>query len=133
MGLTMSNHLGNKVLNAVFKGQNLSYEKVYLSLHTGDPGDAGGSEVEAGGYSYARKEVVLEDWTTPSDKTVETNKEVEWENLPDVTVSHIGIWDQVSDGNFLWSGELAESRSLTAGQHLRFKAGEITAEIDPNS
>ena len=128
----MATHLANKVLDAIFNNSSLSYANIYLSLHTDDPGDNGANEVTAGAFTYARKQTAPADWDSAAAKAITTLSPFEWEDMPGVTVTHIGVWDALSDGNFLWGGPLTVSKTVPAGETLRFKAGEINAEIDPS-
>lgn len=97
---------------------------VYVSLHTADPGDTGANEVTGGGYT--RKAVVFD---VPSGKTMTNSVAVEFENLPTCTVTHAGLWDAETGGNFLWGDVLTEPKTVEAGNTLRFKAGAITITI----
>ena len=131
MAVKMSKHLATEVLKAIMKGETLSYSTLYISLHDGVPNDDGSNEVVAGDYSYYRKEMVVTDWATPVDGSVESDIELLWTNMPAVTVSHIGLWDTVDGGTFLWAGELNEPVTLSAGDAFIFNEGDVTAEIDP--
>lgn len=129
MALTMSTHLANKILDSIFNGGSVSYTNIYVSLHTVDPGDNGASEVVGG--SYARKETDITSWTAAAAKTVNLDEVLEYIDMPGLTVTHIGLWDATTAGNFLWGGALAESKTIPVGETLRFKIGDIIAEIDP--
>lgn len=126
MSLKMSTHLANKVLEAVTKGVSVSYTNLYISLHSADPGDTGASEV-----AISRKETATGDWATASFKSSATVSPFEYSSMPAVTVTHIGLWDAATGGNFLWNGELAVAKTVPAGETLRFDAGNIVAQIDP--
>ena len=129
---TMSSHLANKVLDAIVNNQSVVYPNVYLSLHTDNPGDTGLNEVTAGENTYARKETAPADWASADDKEVVTSSAFEWNDMPGVTVTHIGVWDALSTGNFLWGGELSSSKAVPAGETFRFTEGNIKLEIDPS-
>ena len=132
MGI-MSEILANKLLNAIFRNEGLQNENVNLSLHTNSPGDDGSNEVTAGENTYTRKETEAADWDAADDKVIKTaaTADFEWEDMPGVTVTHIGVWSAISVGDFLWGGALTASKTVPAGETLRFKGGEIVAEIDP--
>jgi hypothetical protein len=85
----------------------------YISLHTASPGTTGANEVAGG--TYAR---VATTWgaiaggsTTGSQVTI---------NVPaGVTITHWGIWDAASAGNYYDGGPLPSSQTYgTAGTYL---------------
>ena len=51
--MAVAYYLGNKILDAVFRNVSLAIPTAYISLHTGDSGLTGASEVAGG--SYVRK------------------------------------------------------------------------------
>ena len=129
MALTMSTHLANKVLDAIFNGDTVNYTDVYISLHSADPGDTGASEISGGSYARAATDSTF--WTLAAGKLVDLDTAIEFSDMPGDTVTHIGLWDAATGGNFLWGGTLTESKTVPAGETLRFKATDITAQIDP--
>ena len=131
MAVKMSNYLATEVLKAIMKGENMSYSALYVSLHTAEPDNTGSGEVVAGGNTYHRKQLASTDWTIPIDGSVESAIDLLWVNMPAVTVTHIGLWDVVDGGNFLWSGLLNEPVISSAGDAFILNTGDIKVEIDP--
>jgi len=125
----VSNHLGNSVLDAVFRGEGLQYNNVYISLHTGDPD--GNGQNELAGNNYARQETSPSDWTPADARETENANIIEFDELPAATISHVGVWDSLENGEFLWGGALDETQEVSEGDVVRFSVGEITASIDP--
>jgi hypothetical protein len=85
---TIANAIGGKVNTPM----NLTTQ--YISLHTGDPGSTGASEVTGGGY--ARLQVT---WATAVDDTGGalakgkiTGGALAF-NVPAATISHYGVWN----------------------------------------
>lgn len=118
---------GNSILNLMLR--KVSYtpaDALYLSLHTGDPGQNGANEVTGG--SYARKAITFD---AASSKKCVSSAAIEFEGMPSATVSHVCLWDNSTSGNVKWAGSLAASKAVPAGETLRFKAGEVTVELDP--
>ena len=98
----------------------------YVSLHTSDPLDTGGSEVS--GNAYARIGPVA--FTNArSNPPVSSNSAIltfvaatgAWG-----TITHFGTWDAVSAGNFRGSGALTTSKAVNSGDTARFVAGALT-------
>ena len=120
----MSNYLEAALGNAVLR--NISYTspaKVYLSLHTSDPGGTGANEVTAG--DYARQEIAFDAPTSgvfPNTANVDSPVS----SSDHGTATHFGVWDDVSAGNFLVGGELTASRTYNIDQFLRVVAGELS-------
>jgi hypothetical protein len=117
----------NDMLDKVFKDSAFSYTPVHVSLHTGDPGDNGSNEVTGG--SYSRQQQSATEWNGASSGTITTNTNIDFTDMPNVTVSHVGIWDSATGGTFLWGGPLDENKNLDSGDTLRIEAGDLDATI----
>ena len=125
--MKMSSYLANEVLSAVTKGGSVTYPQLYISIHSADPADTGAYEI-----AEARQLLTTTDWGTVAVKQVSTVNAVEFSNMTvESTVAYIGLWDSLTGGNFLWSGDLSNPKTVPTGETLRFDAGNITAEIDP--
>ena len=129
----LGNFLETALLN-VMRGIDLTASATYyVALHTADPTDAGtGTEVTGG--SYARAAITASTaWTVPADDgtglmeitnqnaVAYTEATANWG-----TVTHVGVWDALTNGNMLWSAPLDASRSVTTGTTFSFAAGDIT-------
>lgn len=107
---------------------------VYISLHTADPGETGASEVAASN-GYAREPVTNNATNWPAAAagskangtavTMDTPTGAGWG-----TVTHFGIWDALSAGNFLFGGALAVSNTINAGNVVEFAIGAIVCTAD---
>jgi hypothetical protein len=104
-------------------------DSVYLSLHTGDPGATGVSEVSGG--SYSRKSAAFtqtgDNPTTASNSSVIqfTQSTANWGN-----VTHFGIWDSASGGNFLAGGPVDTPRTMITGDIARWEVGDLEVTTD---
>ncbi len=131
----MSTHLANKVLDAILKNVALQYPNVYISLHTSAPGDNGANEVvndsEETPSTYGRYETAPANWDSANLKRSVNNGVFEFEDMPACSVSHVGLWDDDEEGNFLWAGALLDARTVFKGDIFRFRVGDLVAEIDP--
>jgi hypothetical protein len=125
----LSDYLENAVLNWL-RGTNMptAPTTVYLSLHTGDPGETGAAEHGSTG-GYVRRAVTL----TAPPSPITNSAAVEF---PQATVNytaaitHGGLWDALTIGNFLGGGALSASRTITSGIIPRFAAGAFSFGLD---
>lgn len=125
----MSNYLENALVNGVLR--NTAYTppaKVYLSLHTADPTDAG-TGAEVAGDTYVRQEITFD---APSNGVTQNTSDVEFPiaGASWGTVSHVGIWDNSTAGNMLLFGALNTPRTIGIDNQLVFLAGEVTVTFD---
>lgn len=136
----LSDYLEETLLNFLLRGAAFTPpDPVYISLHTADPTDAGGSEVDG------------TDWTNYARVAVQTDSvNTEWnaaaseggggylsDNANDVDfgtasvtgtqadVTHVGIYDAASGGNLLFHAALATSKPITDGDPVKFPAGQL--------
>ena len=120
--MSISNFLENKLLDAT-AGVSYASAGTYLKLHTGDPGENGTSNAA----SEATRKAVS--FAAASGGSMASTGTVEWTNVAATeTVSHWSMWDAVSGGNCLWTGGLASSAALTAGD--TFQITSLTLSLD---
>lgn len=111
----------NKLIDKLLR--NVDFTQLttpYVSLHTGDPGESGANEVTGG--SYIRKAATF---AAAASKASTTSGDLEWTNMPAVTVTHVGIWDAESGGNFWWGGALTASKEVPVGANFTVAAGDL--------
>ena len=104
---------GNYLRNAIINWQRgttfpAAPANLYASLHTADPGATGASELPSSG-AYARVTVAAATWSVPT--TGDTTNATAAITFPTATadwtaVTHCGLWDQASGGNFIRGGLL---------------------------
>ena len=118
--------IGNKIINKVLRNTDFVHPtQLYASLHTSAPGETGANEVSGGGY--VRKAV---SFVAPTNKTSESNADLEFTNMPACTVTHIGVWSAASAGSFIWGGNLTVQRVLSEGDTLKISAGDFDVRLD---
>lgn len=123
--MALSTYIANKILDAILNATTLTgITNVYISLHTADPGLTGASEVTGG--SYARQ---LASFETAASKASQTDAVIEFAGMPTATITHIGIWDAASAGNFLWGGVNSGSQSVSAGNTFRLASGALDVSL----
>lgn len=76
---------------------------LYVSAHTADPGDTGTNEVTGG--SYARKSIT---WNAPSGGSIDSSNQPVLDIPSGTTVTHIGLFDASTSGNFVASANVTD-------------------------
>lgn len=107
-----------------------AFSNLYVSLHTADPGDTGTDEVGAGDYSRVSTTTGA-DWDTPASDQFDNANEITFGVATSNwgTVSHVGIWDASSGGNFLLGTALDASKSIDTDDEARFQAGNLSFTV----
>lgn len=124
-----SDFLENELLDHVFNADYTAPASVHISLHTADPGETGASEVTGG--SYARQSVTRgTGWNVASNGLVDNANIISFADMPAVTVTHVGMFDASTAGNFLYGGALAASRVVNSGDTFEFAAGDLDITED---
>lgn len=132
--MSASNYLENAILDHVLGGGDYTRPAtVYLSLHTADPGETGANETS--GTNYARKSVTNNNTNFPAAASgVKTLNVTQTFATPGSggwgTVTHFGIWDASSAGNFLFGGALTVSKAINSGDTVQFSGGNLTVTAD---
>ena len=107
---------------------------VYVSLHTGSPGedDLGANEIT--GASYARTEVTFGNVAVVANVcSVSSNVTV---TFPQATsdysanVTHIGLYDASTSGNLMFYGALSTQKQVTSGDVFQINTGSLTITLD---
>lgn len=106
------NELNNVLLMITGSGTN-EKNAHFISLHTASPGTTGANEVVGG--SYAR---VSSTWGSISAASV-TGSQVTINVPASTTITHWGLWDAGSGGNYYDGGALPASQTYaSAGTYL---------------
>lgn len=120
-GLSAAN-LANKWLDMLGATAFSAPTNTYVKLHTGDPGSAGTSNASAN-----TTRVVLA-WSAASAGskaiTATLPSWAAWASGSE-TISHISVWDNLTVGNFLFSGALTASKPMTNGDTLNLTSMSI--------
>lgn len=96
---------------------------VYVSLHTADPGDTGASEHGATA-GYTRK-IIGFSGSGPISNAANVEFAQATVNYS-AAITHFGVWDALSSGNFLGGSALTTSRTISTGDIPRFATGALT-------
>jgi hypothetical protein len=102
---------------------------VYVSLHTASPTDAA-SGAEVSGGSYARVATAFSAAATDGsgNSTASNSADIDWSNLPNATITHVGIYDASTSGNLLYWGALTGSKTVTSGDNFTINSGSLVVQ-----
>lgn len=131
-----SDFLENEILDHIFGAAAYTAPAtVYVSLHTADPGDTGASE--ASGSGYARKDVTNNATNFPAasggakaNGTAITFAQATGNWSSSANMTHFGLWDAVTAGNFLGGGALAVAKPVLNGDTPSFAIGDLDITLD---
>ncbi len=125
--MALSNALAQAILNSIYRHVDLvSPTRIWMSLHTADPGSTGASE--SADATYARVEVTSA-WAAPSGTSIANNAVINYGPLTaGATFTFVGFWTAATSGTFL-RGFALTSLVIAAGERPYFSAGDLTDSI----
>lgn len=142
--MSKGNTAENDVINLIFNATLASHlgtlsgtgnANLYISLHTGDPGEGGNQQTSECAFgSYARQAVARSGagWTV-SGNAAENAATISFPECSSgsETVTHVAIGTLSSGtGQIVYSGALNASRSVSSGITLQFAAGSLDVSED---
>lgn len=127
MAGNLSDYLENKLLDHFLGTASYTMPAaVYVALYSVAPDDTGGG-TEISGGSYARQAATF---NAASEGATENDDNIDFTNMPAVTVVAIGIHDALTSGNLLLWGTLTTNKTTDAGDTLRIATGDLDITID---
>jgi hypothetical protein len=137
--MAFSQYLADKILVWV-KGTTFptALSTVFVSLHSGDPGTAGTSNNVQSTItgSANRTSVTTSTFSTVGSApgggfqiTNNNSVQITTNAAAGATVTYFGVWDAVTGGNFLASGQLTTSVDVVAGDTVQFNAGALAIRL----
>ncbi len=102
----------------------------YISLHTADPGNTGADEVSGGSYARVAQGTFGSAGSNPT--TLSNSAAIDFPTATGSwgTVTHFGIWDAVSGGNFLGGYALTTPKLVADTDVARFQSGSLQVTAD---
>ena len=102
-----------------------SNDDVWVSLHTADPGGAGSFELTSGWYSRAQP---TNGWNNATINGATNNGDITFPTASgsSLTITHVGLWDAETGGDFLIGIALDESVTVSSGVIPRILNGAFT-------
>jgi hypothetical protein len=123
MATGISSYLANAWLDAVGNNTSFAVANVYVKLHVGDPGANGTSNAAT---ETTRKEV---SFAAASTGSIASDAAITWTNIAgSQDATHFTAWDNVSAGNFLFSGAIT-ANAYTAGDTFTISSGALTVSL----
>lgn len=137
--MAFSQYLADKILVWI-KGTTFpaALSNVYISLHNGDPGTAGtANNVQLTVTGSANRTAVTTSTLSTVGSAAGGGFQVTNNNSVQITtnasggatVTYFGVWDAVTAGNFLASGQLTTSVDVVAGDTVQFNAGALAIRL----
>lgn len=137
--MAFSQYLADKILTWI-KGTTFptALSTVYISLHSGDPGTAGANNNIQSTItgSANRTSVATSTFSTVGAAsgggfqiTNNSSVQITTNAAGSATVTYFGVWDAVTGGNFLASGQLTTSVDVVAGDTVQFNAGALAIRL----
>ena len=117
-----SNYLANQIINDTLV---TPYASRYLALFVGDPTDANDTTKEIVAAWYTRKPTGA--WASPTVGVTENLSIIQYNpiTLSQVVISHWGIYDALSSGNLLYSGQFVLAKTFNVDDFPLIAAGDI--------
>ena len=127
--MSFSNTYETNVLKWTFTADAVTRPTAwYLGLFTANPDEDGSGATEISGNGYARKAATF----TVSGNLATNSAAVEFDVATGTwgTISHVAVFDAPTGGNQIAYAALAAAKTITAGDVLRFPAGDVDITLD---
>ena len=131
-----SNYTENNIINSLLRGAAFPVPaQTYVSLHTSNPGEDGGNEVNTSAWpSYRRIQAegggaIGTGWAAPNDGVTSNSLQILFPSHNGsgaVTVTHWSIYDAETGGNMLVYAPLNTARTLIPGDLFAVDVGALT-------
>lgn len=119
----LSAYLCNSWLDALANNTSFAVAQVYIKLHVGDPGANGTSNAAT---ETTRKSV---SFGAAAAGAIASDADISWTNIAgSQDATHFTAWDNVSAGNFLFSGTIT-GNAYTAGDTYTISSGNLSASL----
>ena len=123
--MSIGDFLENKMLDKTLRGDDYTGGTIFVSLHDGDPGEDGSSEISGG--SYARQTGTF---AAASEGTGTSAANIVFADMPSGTVDYVGLWNTGTVGDFFWGGALTASKNTNEGDTFQINAGSLDVALD---
>lgn len=139
--MAVTTYIGNMILNSLLRGQVfplLAGTRVFVSLHTGDPGMTGANEVTTAQWpSYHRVDPAdgadpSTGFTTPAAKKVTAENDIGYglmDGSAPITISHFAIWDAITGGNCMIVDNLTTAKLFYPGDDAAIRSDKFTVSV----
>lgn len=121
-----TDYFENALVDHITSRVEYNVPALYCALFTAAPGETGGGTEVTGG-SYARQTGIT--WGAPAGGITSNTSQVNFPNMPSVTLTHFGFFDALTLGNLLMYSALDASVTVTAGLTYSFLIGDIDLAV----
>lgn len=122
--MSISNYYETALLNSL-RNTSAAVANVYIKLHTGDPGEDG----TANAAGETTRKVVT--FAAASGNSMASNADAAWTSVSTgETYSYISLWDNLTAGNCLWTGQMTAPKTVGAGDNFTIPSGSLTVSLD---
>ncbi len=130
--MSFSNYLEAKILNHIVGKTSFTMPTVYVGLSTADPLDDASALAEPVGNGYARVATTGATWEAATAGAQQNAAAISFPEASGSwgTITHFALFDALSGGNMLASGELSVSQAIASGQIFRFAIGALDITLD---
>jgi hypothetical protein len=123
MATGISSYLADQWLDALGNNDTFAVAAVYVKLHVGDPGANGTANAAT---ETTRKEA---SFSAASAGTLTSDAALTWTNIAgSQDATHFSAWDNISAGNFLFSGTVT-ANAYTAGDTFTISSAALTVSL----
>ena len=138
--MAFSQYLADEILDWIKGGAfPAALSNVYVSVHSANPGTAGTSGDVTNTVNGSGRVTVSSAAFTAIASAVGGGREItntgvilissSSVNVSPVTISHFGIWDAATAGNFLASGSLTTPVEIQSGDTVQFNTGALAIRV----
>lgn len=139
--MAFSQYLATEILDWVKGGSfPAALSNVYVSIHTGAPGTAGTSNDVTSNVTGTANRVAISSGAFSSvgaasgggfqiTNTGTVQLTTSAANVSTQTITHFGLWDAQTSGNFLASGALTTSVDVQNGDTVQFNIGAMAVRV----
>ncbi|MBB3947048.1 hypothetical protein GGQ73_003012 [Rhizobium skierniewicense] len=134
-----STYAANALLNLFLRGVAfVAPARVYISLHTADPGVAGTSEVTLAAWpDYVRLDAaqggaVATGFMAAATKATENLLELLYpahNGAAPITITHFAIWTAANGGEMIFQGALTANKTLNPTDECIIHAGDLDVTV----
>ncbi len=130
MAGNFTNFLEDAMLEHLFDQTAFVIPDLYVSLHSGNPGETGGYEIT--GTGYTRVYTYFGDWILASSGKIQNYEQIDFPIADGYWgwITYFGLYNAASSGNLLVYGPLTPSEEIDYGDIVKFSWYDLTITLD---
>ncbi len=115
--MPLSTHFANELAD------HITGREMFISLHSGEPGEVGAHELASARISTAKL------FGKSAAGVAASARELSFDKLPAAEITHVGLWDSAKAGRFLAGAPLLKKKAVDDGDSLRFSTAKLGIHI----